>query len=308
MKSLTLACITHRHSPRFDWLWDSFIRQVPDTMDWHVILVDLFKSTRTLDLAGDTSRILHVAPKPNVWQGEHRLTAENWWAAANARNTAAVYCNTDWIAYCDDRAVLTPGWIDAVLAAMAGQYVVVGPYEKREEMIVKQGQVFFPGDRKARDSREEYVETYWSERHCSLTNPYPAPCGWLFGCSVALPLEWLLAVNGWPEECDSLSGEDYCFGRLLENNKYPIKYDLRMRILEDRTPHACGPVMKRTDKGKSPQDKSHWMLDQFATRFRSKLPKDLAALRASVRAGQPLPLPDAPLVDDYDGQSIASFA
>ena len=42
--------------------------------------------------------------------------------------------------------------------------------------------------------------------------------GWLFGCTMALPLAWALEVNGFEEGCDSLTGEDYIFGLMLDNS------------------------------------------------------------------------------------------
>ena len=135
----------------------------------------------------------------------------------------------------------------------------------------------------------------------------PAHGQWFFGCTSAAPLEWALAINGYEERMDGLSFEDVIFGLMLTNAGYPLRYDPRMKIIEDRTPAELGTPPRRTDKGISPNDKSHAALQQFGSLKRAGHQWDLRAVRAKVLAGEPFPIPTGPTTDWYDGQPLAEF-
>lgn len=309
--SLTIAYITSRKSPHFEWFIQSLDSQLLAGQKINVILVDaLFKERDGLlyyPFLEDCSfarRILHIAPKPNIWQGEHRATAQDWWAASNARNTAICCCQTDWIAFVDDRSVLLPNWLACVEAAMKQGYAVCGSYEKVINLKVEAGRVITyeePTNEKAIPSGKD----------CRLNAPdlqkngaSLCPGAWWFGCANAVPMEWALAVNGYDETCDGVSMEDVIFGIMLKNNGYPICFDPRMKMLEDRTPGTLEPLMRREDKGKSPDDKSHAMLKMLEGSKRALHPVDLRAVREQVLNGGKFPLPKGPYRDWYDGEVI----
>ena len=236
MKSLTIAYITSRSEPMFNWFLDSLSRQVGKDSA-KVIIVDSLKQERPI--TGDG--IVHVEPKPSIWQGKYRITKTDWWAVSNARNTALCLCETDWIAFLDDRCVLMPGWYDCLKQAIRHGYAVCGSYEKRAGMTVESGVIKHGGTVTGEDARIG-----------NDNGVVRVPGGeWMFGCNFALPLEWALQVNGVDQTCDGLSMEDAIFGLQLQNNGFPIMYDKRMKIVEDRTPEHCGPVMRREDKGES---------------------------------------------------------
>lgn len=310
MKTITVAYITARHDPRPEWFLDSLWRQL-DGCYCKVLIVDPYRN----EAKNSSVRIVH--PKPTVWQGPHRLTKADWWAASNSRNTAICLCETEWIAFVDDRSVLVPRWLEAVKAAMEGHYVVCGPYEKVHNLQVAAGaaaggeklEVDYSWDGKktdGKDSRVAYVEEHYLH-HKTLSNPYDAPGEWTYGCSLALPLEWALQVNGFSEDMDGASGEDYIFGLMLQNNGFPIKFDLRMKMIEDRTPGQLGPVMIRRDKGVSPNDRSHWLLEKHRHLRRAPHQWDLRQVRAMVLAGHGFPVPSWPNRDPYDGQPLAEM-
>ena len=117
--SLTVCCVTARKWPRLEWLMDSLRRQKAPGEDVKILVVDAHCEEPA---AGDLAL---APPKPTVWQGPHRLTRRDHWAAANARNTGICLCRTDWIAFVDDRSVLVSTWLEAVRDAMAGGYAVV---------------------------------------------------------------------------------------------------------------------------------------------------------------------------------------
>lgn len=318
--NLTIVYITNRDNPQVPWFLESLTnqcgRKLNDAIP-QIIVVDskwgrraglMIKNGEWGEIGIDLARYLEtVKPKPTVWSGQDRLTKEDWWSASNSRNTGICLCKTDWLSFVDDRSVLLPGWLDCVKEAMAGNYAVFGQYEKRHGMTVENGVIKHGGIITGKDVREEYCEKYYSPPQHGLKPPYKADRAWGFGCALALPLEWCLAVNGWPEECDGLGGEDTMFSLMLYNNGFPIKYDTRMRMVEDRTPGQTGPVYKREDFGVSPQDYSHRVLAAFQTRKSSTHGFDIRALRKDILAGKQWPKPCGPTKHAWDNRPLSEL-
>ena len=305
-KPLTVVYITSRPEPQVHWFIDSLERQIHDFEHVEIIVVDsLVGRTNahwcTHEYYGRWKKfksLKTVEPKPTIWQGPSRITKEDWWAASNARNTGIALCKTEWIAFCDDRCVLMPAWMKAVREAMAGNYAVCGSYEKRVNMTVENGAIINGGIVTGADNRIQARERY----------PKTVDGGWWYGCTNALPLEWALNVNGFAEDkCDGLSFEDIPFGMTLANNGWPIKFDARMMIVEDRSPEHLGTVMKRSDYGVSPKDKSHAVLDYFRTAKTSGNSYNLRELRDKVLRGEPFPPPTASHFEWFTGRPIESL-
>lgn len=303
-KNLTVVYVTSRKHAAIDWFADSLNRQ-QGMRSMDVIIVDKFAAKRKLPETYGYLNITHVEPKPTVWQGKHRLTKQDWWAASSARNTGICYCKTEWIAFVDDRCVLSNHWLDAVKDAMAHEYAVCGSYEKRISMTVNNGIIKNAGIVTGVDSRDTYCRKYWDNKNSNKVHVCPGE--WWYGCTNALPLEWCLQINGYDETCDGASGEDCIFGLMVQNNKFPIMYDRRMHIIEDRTLDFIGEPMRREDKGKSPNDKSHALLDMLKHRTTAKHPLNLREMRENVLAGKPFPIPTEPTVDWYDGQPLSEM-
>lgn len=284
--SLTICIVTSRKNSGVDWLIDSISMEMPEAK---ILIIDFW--------AGD--------PKPCVWQGQHRLTKDHWWAVSNARNTALCQCKTDWVMFLDDRGVLLPGFSQAVKDAIAGNYIMCGAYQKRIGMTVENGVIRHGGTITGEDGRKEYLEK------TKLPNPFPAPGNWFYGCVNLLPLEWALSVNGWPEQCDGMGFEDVIMGMILENNGYPIRYDTRAMLVEDRTPDPSEIVFKRSAKERFPndtEDKAHTMLRLVKNMRRSENPfRDIRELRQSIQDGNPFPITNQPTHDWFDNQPLASM-
>jgi hypothetical protein len=297
MGTLTVAYVTARKEPKIEWFSDSLYRQDSDfaVNGGRFIMVDTFADElgRKIGIQvpiGST----WVEPKPNVWQGKHRLTKEDWWAKSNALNTAICLCETDWIAFVDDRSVLMPGWLDRIHDAMQGRYAVCGSYEKHINMKVENGVIVDEGTIDSLDQRQQL--------------DYPQPTKDWYGGHGALPLSWCLAVNGFSEDfCDGLGLEDCMFGLTLYNAGFPICYDSRMRIIEDRTQGEIDGALRRTDKGVSPDDKSHAIVAKFQGATTSMNSFELGEVRDRVLHGQPFPPPSASPNDFFDGQPISEF-
>jgi hypothetical protein len=116
-------------------------------------------------------------------------------------------------------------------------------------------------------------------------------------------------VNGFEEGCDGLSGEDYIFGFMLENNGHRIDFVSSLFVSLERS-SAHGNTYIRVDKGVSPNDKSHAALARFKTRKRTEFTPDLRIIREQLARGGSFPIPDP--LDDYrdwyDGVAIRSEA
>ncbi len=316
---ITVAYITARPNCEFSWFFDSLRRNHRVEEIGQIIIVDRFAeacddwteddvrraSVHVMDCAkGFASITQHVAPKPCVWSGKHRLTPRNWWSKSSYSNTALCLCRHDFIAFLDDRCVLAPTWLDAVLEARDNQYVVAGTYSKRSGMMVRDGVITNEGTVTGSDSRME------GESDPNRRRPIPGDR--LFGCTYALPIEFMLNVNGISELTDSVSMEDVIFGLMVQNNGYKIYHDGRMKMIEDRTPEEQDARnrahdMKRSSKEKHPHDKSdkcHTLLRTEAILQRSTHQWDLRKIRESVLAGNPFPIPATPTHDPFDNQPL----
>lgn len=297
---ISVVYITNRFEPQTDWFLGSLLPQFRAGESPQIIIVAPPYSNVQL-----FPGVLRVPPKPTIWSGPHRITKEDWWSASNARNTGICLATQPWIAFVDDRSVLRPGWLDRVRQAMAEEYVVCGTYQKVQNLSIVNGTMTYtamPG----RDSRLEYVEKYW-RTPTDPYGPFDCPGEWTYGCSLALPLEWALRVGGFDETCDGSSGEDYIFGLMLQNHQFHIRFDPRMRMIEDRTPERCGPIAKRKDKGISPNDKSHALLERLRVLKHALQPPNLREIRNAVLNGQSFPGPSANQLDWYDGQPIKNM-
>lgn len=291
MKSLSICVTTSRYEPRYDWLMDSLLsgELIPEGVK--VLAVDLHCRTRT----ESAPWFKIVPPMPNPWQGEHRQTPRDYWAKATALNTALCYCDTEWIAFVDDRSVLSPQFTKAISEAAEREYAVCGTYEKFTGLGVASGRVA-GGALCGKDPRST-----------GKLSPRACPGNHWFGCCNALPLEWALDVNGYDEASNGMGYEDTPFGMMLRRHNRPIMFDERMAAIQDRTPEFCQPVVVRSDPGKSPNDKSHALLKRIDGRDRAGNQYDLRELRGKIQRGEPFPLPEPNQRDWFTGELLSEL-
>ncbi len=286
-----------------EWFFDSLRRETGGIYHGiEVVVVDFWRNEpmRQAEFyALARCPIKHVAPKPTVWQGSNRLTTKDYFAPANARNTALCHASGEWIAFVDDLSVLMPGWLSCVNEARLKNYIVLGAYKKVKNLSVSstgfaKHEPFAPGV----DSR------WWSGSDDSAIQ---AAGSWLYGCSFAAPVEALLTVNGSDENCDGLGGEDTALGIVLQNAGFTFRYDRRMVTLESEELHHVEKPFVRNDKGTSPNDKSHAHLEMAKT---SKFAPNyfgeggIRALRSRILSGEPFPIVGIPEHDWFDGQPL----
>lgn len=304
---LTIAYMTCRRNPLIEMFLDSFHRECGgDYTDMKIVVVDFYADEpgRKEEFAKKAHcPITHVPPKPCVWQGPHRLTKKDYFAASNARNTAVCYAPDGWIAFVDDLSVLCPGWLGEVKRMVSIEVIACGAYEKVRDLKVEHGEIVgYTSTELGTDGRLKNVKS---------REPVKCNGGWMFGSSCSIPVEALLKINGWDEDCDSLSGEDYICGHMLQQHGYRFRYCPRMKTLESEDGHYGDTSFARFDKGVSPNDKSHAILNRVK-RGRSMAPNyfgdgGLRALRQRILSGMTFPIPSEPQHDWYDGQSLSEL-
>lgn len=292
--NLTISYITSRKEPKFLWFYMSLQKQLEREQP-QIIFVSTDPTIQN-HIDKPTDHIRAVNPKPTIWQGEHRITKENWWAKSNAMNTAICLCETEFIAFVDDRCVLVPEWLQCVKDAMNENYAVCGSYEKRANMTVENGAITDFGTLLGIDERPQFG--------------HPVPTRDWYGGSCALPMEWCLQVNGFSEDlCDGLGSEDSMFGVTLRNSDLPMKYDSRMRIIEDRTPSEIEGALKRADKNShlGTRAKSWDIVRAFHGKTSSQNSFDIRDMRARKLKGEDWRPPSASHYDWYDGAPISEM-
>lgn len=299
IKSLTVAFLTARHDPKLHWFLDSLDRETgKDYSNTSVIVVSTYDPPIERWTSDWEKTVKIVKPKPTIWSGEHRITKVDWWSKCNSANTAIALCQTEWLSLVDDRCVLSHGWLQCIQDSMIHNYAVCGSYEKRSNMKVENGEVIDGGELLGQDIRTQ--------------RGFPHRTADWYGGSGALPLEWCLRVNGFPEDItDGLGFEDIAFGILLRNNHLDLYYDSRMRIIEDRTPTEIGGALKRASKP-SPNDdkfqaKDYRILSIMHGSTTSGNSYNLSELREKVLRGEPFPPPTASHNDWFDGQPISEM-
>ena len=295
--TLTICYFTSRQFPCWHWFFDSLRNEMAGDAGGpiKVVVVDFHRDARPNELPAN---IVHVAPKPCVWQGKHRLTTQDYFAAANARNTALCLAPDGWIAYVDDLSVLLPGWLKYVRQAMEENYIVCGAYRKVLGLEVVDGKVVdFVDHPQGHDSR-------WNGGSDERAVPKAA----LFGCSLAGPVESFLAVGGWDESCDGMGYEDTSMNVCCNKSGYDSRYDRRMMTYESEELHHVGTPMKRVDKPMTThKDASHAMIDRVQRTGRAENAYDIREVRAAVLRGAAFPIPTGPVLHWPDGQNLRTM-
>ena len=303
MKHLTIAYMTNRRDCRVEWFFDSLARQETTTpVDIKVVVIDFFANERTPEEKARAQ--VWCTPKPTVWQGEHRLTTQDYFAASNARNTAICHAEDGLLAFVDDLSVLLPGWLEQAASAQRG-HVVLGRYSKVKDLRVEDGEVKFyepfpPGE----DSR--WITT---QKIGNAGKRFEVDGGWAFGCSLSGHVEDFLSINGYDEDCDSMGGEDYIAGIMLEKQGVKLWYEPQMRTLESEELHYAEAPFKRMIKKTGAfrdKDASHAILNRVKLGKRHRAPNycDLRALRQQVLAGGAFPVSQVPEHDWRDAQPL----
>jgi hypothetical protein len=106
--------------------------------------------------------------------------------------------------------------------------------------------------------------------------------------------------------------EDVITGIALQNAGYETWYDPKMLTLESEEAHFEEPPLFKTDKGVSPNDRSHWALRTVQNGmkfFENSMPEGgIRRVRDNFLAGKGWPWPGIPVQprhDPYDNQPLS---
>lgn len=335
--SITLAHITGREDPKWEWFCDALCRQASpaelaeldiifiDRLAWgaaaafasgHIPLqASSFKPSRLEKLAAIVRgrfAYRHLAPLPNVYQGPFRLTRQDMFYAAVNRNTAIVAARGDYLMVCDDLALPMPGWFSAVKRGAAAGWLLAGMYKKLLEMVVLDGQL-----QSFRD-HPPGVDSRWG--HGSEEAPTPWSGSAVYGCSFGAPLAKLLQVDGNGLETAGAGAEDYCLGIRLERAGCKVMLDRTCLTYESEEAHGAEPSLPRSRKVVSPDrlppgyegdphsDHVHVnALIKDRARILPMFPNNLAAIRAFYLQTGLVPIPTEPHLDWRDGSPLSSL-
>jgi len=314
---ITIAYMTNRKNPRIRWFFDSLHRECGDDYSGiKLVVVDFYAqkghkwgTTQIVNRKAEFKKmahcdIVHVPPKPTVWQGPHRLTNQDWFAASNARNTALCYAEGEYLVCVDDLSVLLPGWLNWLNFAIERKWIACGAYKKMLNLDVRVGEI---------TNAEEYPEGVDSRlSHFNNKAPTRVTGNSAFGCSFGAPIEALLKINGWDEDNDSMAGEDYCCGMMLEQQGYMLYYVPGMMTYESEEAHHEETPFKRVIKPyQGSVDASHRMLNWVKEGRRPKGHNydgfDLRELRERILAGENFPVTQVPEHDWRDGQPLSEM-
>lgn len=301
---ITICYITFRREPRIQWFFDSLHRELDGNYEGVEVIV-VANHANDLENLGIHDRIPDITftvPKPSVWAGKHRLTSRDYFAASNARNTGLCWASGETIVYVDDLSVLMPGWWERVKIAAETDCVACGVYRKVFDLEVEEGRV-----KSFRDSPGGH-----DTRLPQLDSDAVKPCsgGWLYGCSVAMPVEALLKINGWDEDCDSMGFEDCSCGFRLQRSGADLRIDPKMMTWESEEGHNQGtPALRIIKPYPGWKDSSCFMENYFKFGDRIFAPNycNMRELRQKILAGEPFPIPTEPSKDWRDGQALSEM-
>lgn len=241
--AIDIVFATGREEPSFDWFADGLARQLGDGDDVRVIVVDAYfspeRTRRFAREAGERFALRHSPPKPSPWQGPHRFTRAEYFAAASARNTGLVLACAPYVVFVDDCSVPMPGWWAGIKRAAAAGAIVTGAYRRAADMRVEAGVLV--------DAQVEAGghDTRWS--FGDDAGPVPAAGNHLYTPSMGAPRESLVSINGFDEMCDSTACEDWQLGVRLANTGATILYDRSMMTVEHEGHQRVGRPLLRVD-------------------------------------------------------------
>lgn len=254
MSKITLCYITCRKNNLIEWFLDSLEINLRSCLacgkinEYEVVIVSPYLKPEKYSQIykeeyGDKSRtvwsydIQVVSPLPSLVQGDCKVTKENWFSAANARNAGLIHSTGDYIMYIDDLSILSPTWLQAVIEAANEGYVLQGAYRKDKKVVVENGVLI--------SSEPDGIDSRWNQCGDSKQHGHSS---WTYGCSIGIPVELLLKVNGWDCLTDTIGYEDTLMGIMLQKQGARFVYDKRALTIESSEHHFLeGNYYRRED-------------------------------------------------------------
>lgn len=265
---VTFAYTTCRKHPRIEWFFDALKWQSQDEYPWlPIVVVDYYADQpgrREIFEALAGRKITHVLPKPNIWQGKYRKTPVDFSALSTAKNTAACYVKTKWVAFIDDLSVPMPGWFQALQRITEGDAIGCSAYFHVRDLVVHNGVPV------TWDDNFKGIEKDCRWNDSTDGKPVPIAGNGMYGFPV-IPIEALLSINGYDEDLDIVGIEDCTAGVYMEKAGYKFVYDKRMMHLEREEDHQKSPRLKccTTKTSKVKGKNSHEYFCQLLSEGRS---------------------------------------
>jgi glycosyltransferase involved in cell wall biosynthesis len=264
---LSVVLCTIRSQPHFDWYISSLGRQT--FKDFELVIVDDHSSQdRYLEVLKLCAKYgirlgYYGVSKPTIWRGKRP-------ALCNARNTAFIVANGQWLVFMDDNGYAHPEWLAHHLKwasfglMSAGTWCTFQNGEPSETPIEMEAitsgkptgeklQFYYKGQQAPYG-----FEFRWEQRHKGQT----VPCvpNWLHGGNMAFSMEAALAVNGFDEQYDGEQGVDDCdFGIRIRRAGFKMVFDPECVVYYNITSHHLTQnevVEVKPDKATIPREKS----------------------------------------------------
>lgn len=286
---LTIATITARDEPHYEWLIDELAAQAESDDEIEVVVIDFHAREPSELMPGaacvpSIRRVMVHPPKPTPWQGAHRVTSRDLHAIANARNTALCLATFGYIAFLDDRVHIGKKWLDTVRRAEHERAsAICGPCDRMVGMDIEI------------DSRSAI----------SPRGEVGCDGAWLYGGNFALPLAWALEVNGCEEGTDPTGGQDCVMGLMLANHGHRIDFDMAMGVVIDRRLETKHPFQRIDEDG----PRGRTIVERFAGLLRTEMTPNLDELRTRIMLGERFPPHDrlATDLDWFSGEPIGKM-
>jgi hypothetical protein len=233
---ITFVYITCRKNPRLEWFLDSLYNQARDISNIQIVIVDFHlqydedRRKYVNNIVKGRFDFVHVPPKPSPWQGPHRLTKMDCFAASSSRNTGVCYVKHPYIVFVDDLSVMAPGSFSHIVQYAKESKVVAFSYAKVFELAVHNGSITGMREHAAGIDSRNYIQG-------SLTHV----SGSQFYGYASISLNTLLKVNGYDDISSSHGYEDLDCGIRLEKLGESIYYskDVKFYETEDISNEVC---------------------------------------------------------------------
>lgn len=305
---ISIAYCTAREEPRFEWIADGLSNT--GCHNFELIIVDAIINNDRIEkfksIVKDRFPVQHVEPKPCMWSGKHRLTKNNYFSLSNSRNTALCYAKYGHVAFVDDCAVISDGWLDYHMMAAHKKICMGGPSSKLFGMDVENGRLkkFSSIYITEPDSRMSVLALEWRHKE---TRPIEVRKEWLYGCNFSVPLQDAINVNGFDEMFDGQRNSEDCdFSIRLSNNGCQIYFHPECSIFESAEDHVR-KWHHTYEKKINDLPANSWLAN---VRLRSglswalNLGKNIQAYRNSLANGGTFEIPTEPTEDWRDGKLL----
>jgi len=210
----SVILITKRAEPRVDEALKFLSQQT--VLDFEYVLVDGYYFQRKEEMerlireANPPFPVRYLPDKPTRWRGKRP-------ALSNARNTAAIWVQSPYMIFWDDCVVKVPSnLVEGHLKWLEQGYAVAGNWFTHPDPPYG-----------------------WEHRSKLTTRPTLVHGEWLYGGHHSVPMEGVLAVNGWDEMYDGEQGVDDCdFGIRLSRAGRKVLYDPSLYVEYDLKTHT----------------------------------------------------------------------